>query len=109
MNRTNSDSSSCNYNITFIHTDHNFLKKFVDKVSHKDLSFVQKVRKSKGKNFFTAKASVFSEETSSSSFTDFLKNLLEDNENLEVGGTFSESSGEGYIDCFGDKHYTKIK
>lgn len=104
-----SNLSSCNYNITFIHSNHDSLKSFIEKTSHKDMSFVQKVRKAKGKNFFTAKASVFCEESSSDSFTDFIKKTLDLNENLEVGGTFSEPSGEGYIDCFGDKHYTKIK
>ena len=109
MKNNNAKSFNCNYNLTFIHSNHYKLKNFVNKTNHKDMSFTQNVRKFKGQSFFTTKASVYTEESASHSFIDFIKTLLNDNENLEVGGTFNEYKGEGYIDCFGDKHYTGTK
>ena len=65
-------------------------------------------KKKKGDKLFTSKISVVAEETEVFSFTDLLSEAQESDCLLELGGTFQDPSGKGYLDSFGLKDYTEI-
>jgi len=103
--------SSCitNYNITFRHPNIEKLKKILDKQFNQDYVYVlDRPKKKKGDKLFISKISVVAEETEVFSFTDLLSEAQESDCLLELGGTFQDPSGKGYLDSFGLKDYTEI-
>ena len=57
--------------------------------------------------FFSVKGSVSCEEDGSFSFTDVIKKLTDKIKGLDVGGSFIDNIGRGYVDSVGEKQYTK--
>ena len=99
----------CSYDLEFIHPKkgvlYNIIKNYNESIS---INFGSSPKRSQSKKFFYIKASASCEETGSFLFTDIIKSLLDENPSLEIGGTFVQPVGKGYIDSFGSKQYVEL-
>tara|TARA_Y100001938_G_C7981518_1_gene374640 strand:+ start:554 stop:862 length:309 start_codon:yes stop_codon:yes gene_type:complete len=99
----------CSYDLEFIHPRrgslYNIINNYNDSV---EINFSSSPKKKRGENFFYVKASVSCEETGNFLFTDVIQSLLEKNPSLEIGGTFMQPVGKGYVDSFGTKQYVEL-
>lgn len=102
------NSLICNYDLELFHPRKQSLVNVQKKM--KEIDGVsceippQKIDKGTG---FILKALVSKEETGSYTFIDDIKKLLESNVLLDIGGSFIDNIGRGYINSLGDKDYTK--
>jgi hypothetical protein len=107
--RIGGGSMICSYDLEFIHfrrgSLYNLMSNYDGKVA---INFSGPPVKDRGENYFHSKASVSCEETGDFLFTDIIKSLLQEDSLLEIGGTFIQSAGKGYIDSFGSKQYVEV-
>jgi len=102
------NSLICNYDLELFHPRKQSLVNIQKKM--KEIDGVsceippQKIDKGTG---FILKALVSKEETGSYTFIDDIKKLLESNVLLDIGGSFIDNIGRGYINSLGYKDYTK--
>lgn len=95
----------CNYDLHFSHPSKKRLYEFFE--SSKDfLSFDGFIDYDKNSSLFVCKGSTAIEETAEYSFLDILKDLLDNNENLDFSGSFNDNYGKGLVDSFLQKQYT---
>jgi len=98
----------CNYDLEFIHPNRSSLTRLMKNYSDEiTISFVDSPKKDKKENFFYVKALVSCEENASFSFTDTIEKLINKIKFLELGGSFIDNIGRGYVDSFCRKQYTK--
>ena len=98
----------CNYDLEFIHPSRSSLVKLIkNNSSDSGIVFSSSPRKSKSDKFYSVKASVSCEESGTFIFTDIIKDLTERINLLEIGGSFIDNIGRGYVDSLCQKQYTK--
>ena len=98
----------CNYDLEFIHPSRASLTRLMKNYSGDiDISFADSPKKQKGDYFFSVKANVSCEETGTFLFTDVIKDLVNRIKFLEIGGSFIDGVGRGYVNSFSEKQYTK--
>tara|TARA_B110000858_G_C17536632_1_gene351652 strand:+ start:280 stop:597 length:318 start_codon:yes stop_codon:yes gene_type:complete len=103
--------SNCitSYSLDVIHRDLSSLNEIVfDRLNQSYIRIIHKPKKSDNQNISSCKISVLFEETESLFFTDIIKDLLSEDDFLEIGGSFVDPSGEGYVNSLGDKDYISI-
>ena len=99
------------YDLEFLHPNRASLGKLIKsfpKGGSPSFSFQDTPRKVRGKNLFYVKAIVSFEETAYDTLSDKLSELLDKITFLEVGGSFIDNHGRGYVNSCGDKDYTKF-
>lgn len=98
----------CNYDLEFIHHNRSSLIKLMKNYSDKvNISFIDLPKRQKGDYFFSVKANASCEETGSFLFTDIIQDLINRIQGLEIGGSFIDNLGRGYVNSLGEKQYTK--
>ena len=103
-------SNACHYDLEFMHPNRASLTKLMKNASDNEsfkLHFKGSPQKVDDSRVYSITATASAIETGSKILTDDLKDLLFKIKNLEVGGTFMDHYGRGYINCFGDKDYTR--
>ena len=102
------NSIICNYDLEFIHPNRSSLvrlvKNYNDSVS---ISFGDSPKKLEDSYGYYISARISCEETGEFIFTDILKKLLNKVHLLEVGGSFIDNIGRGYVNSLCHKDYTK--
>jgi hypothetical protein len=102
------NSIICNYDLEFIHPNRASLTKLMKNYSGKvDISFIDSPKREQGDYFFSIKANVSCEETGVFLFTDIIKDLIDRIKFLEIGGSFIDGIGRGYVNSLAEKQYTK--
>ena len=99
------------YDIEFLHPSKGSLSKLIKSTGEDkkySFTFQDSPRKVRGQNLFYVKAIASFEETAYDILSDKLMELLNKVKFLEVGGTFIDNYGRGYINCFGCKDYTRF-
>ena len=103
------NSIICNYDLEFIHPNRASLVKLIKNYDDSvDISFVDSPKRADEGYFYYTKAKVTCEETGTFMFTDILKKLVDKIHLLEVGGSFIDNVGRGYVNSLCQKDYTKI-
>ena len=98
----------CNYDLEFIHFNRASLVKLIKNYGGSvDISFVDSPKRQKEDYFFSIKANVSCEETGNFLFTDIIQDLINKIQGLEIGGSFIDNLGRGYVNSLGQKQYTK--
>tara|TARA_Y100000592_G_scaffold95782_1_gene163020 strand:+ start:402 stop:740 length:339 start_codon:yes stop_codon:yes gene_type:complete len=98
----------CNYDLEFIHSNRASLVKLMKNYSESvDVSFTESPKRKKEDYFFSVKANVSCEESGTFLFTDIIKKLTDRVKGLEIGGSFIDNLGRGYVNSLGEKQYTK--
>ena len=98
----------CNYDLEFIHFNRASLVKLMKNYSGSvDISFTDTPKRKKEDYFFSMKANVSCEETGNFIFTDTIRDLINKIQGLEIGGSFIDNLGRGYVNSLGEKQYTK--
>jgi hypothetical protein len=103
-------SNACHYDLEFMHPNRASLTKLI-KNSSSNESFKFHFKGSPIKidhlRLYSITATASAIETGASILTDDLQDLLFKIKNLEIGGTFMDHYGRGYINSFGEKDYTR--
>lgn len=95
----------CNYDLTFFHPVRKNLYSLIQN-SPKHFSFQDSIEYDKSTSAFTCKASATVSETSDFSFVDEIKSLSDSCEKLDIGGSFNDNYGRGFITSLFEKQYT---
>lgn len=102
------NSLICNYDLELFHPKKQALVNIQKKIKEVDGVSCdtppQKIDQGPG---FILKVLASKEETGTYTFLDNIKKLLESNVLLDIGGSFIDNIGRGYINSLGDKDYTK--
>ena len=99
----------CNYDLEFIHFNRASLIKLIKNYPENiNISFIEAPKRQGSDYFFSVKANVSCEENSDFTFTDIIKDLVFKIQGLEIGGSFIDNLGRGYINSFSEKQYTKM-
>ena len=97
----------CNYDLEFIHSSRTSLMKLIKNYKGDiDISFIDIPKRQDGDYFFSIKANVSCEENSNFIFTDIIKDLVFKIQGLEIGGSFIDNLGRGYVNSLSEKQYT---
>ncbi|MDA1237321.1 MAG: hypothetical protein O3A15_00045 [Proteobacteria bacterium] len=103
-------SNACHYDLEFMHPSRSSLIKLIKNSSNSEsfkFHFKGSPVKIDSLRLHSVTATVSAIETGSDSLTDDLKALLSKVKSLEIGGTFMDHYGRGYVNCFGEKDYTR--
>jgi len=103
--------SNCitNYNLDIIHRDLSSLNEIIhSRLNQSYVRVIHKPKRNDSQKISSCKIAIVFEETESLLFTDIIKDLLSENDFLEIGGSFVDPSGEGYVNSLGDKDYISI-
>jgi len=99
----------CNYDLEFIHSSRTSLMKLIKNYKGDiDISFIEMPKRQDGDYFFSIKANVSCEENGNFIFTDIIKDLVSKIQGLEIGGSFIDNLGRGYVNSLSEKQYTKM-
>lgn len=99
----------CNYDLEFMHSSRTSLMKLIKNYKGDiDISFTDIPKRQDGDYFFSIKANVSCEENSNFIFTDIIKDLVFKIQGLEIGGSFIDNLGRGYVNSLSEKQYTKM-
>lgn len=97
----------CNYDLYFSHPNRSALVKLINNNSKKDLNFQSSPKKNKNNHLFSVRATASVEENGNFSFLDVLDDINQKSDLLEIGGSFMDNVGRGYVDSLCQKQYTK--
>ena len=98
----------CNYDLEFMHPNRASLSKLIKNYDEDiKISFLDAPSRDPDLRTFSVKASVSCEESGYFLFTDVLKKLVNKINLLDVGGSFIDNVGRGYINSLQEKQYTK--
>lgn len=99
----------CNYDLELFHPKTKVLKKIQSILIEKEfISSFNPISKQENSFYFKTSASVSCEESGTYLFTDLIQRLLSENNYLDIGGSFIDNIGRGYINSLGHKDYTKL-
>lgn len=99
----------CNYDLEFSHPRKQVLSKLQKSfISDDSISSDIPPSKPEKSNFFSMRVSVSCEESGNYLFTDKIQKMLDSNVLLDIGGSFIDNIGRGYVNSLGHKDYTKI-
>ena len=102
------DNFICNYDLEFMHPNRNSLVKLVkNQTEDSNINFLSSPKKIKSQKLFSLKASVSCSENGNFVFTDVIKDMCDKINNLEIGGSFIDTIGRGYVNSLNQKQYTK--
>ena len=110
MKQKISKSNTAHYDLEFLHPNRASLVKLMknsEKNEEVNFSFQDSPRKVRNENLYYVKAITSFEETGYTLLTDTLKDLTNRIKFLEVGGSFIDNYGRGYVNSFTDKEYTR--
>lgn len=97
-----------NYHIVFSHPSRSSLVKLINSYSGKTpISFSATPKKQKKEYLFSVSGSASADEGNGTSFLEELKELDDKITLLEIGGSFIDNLGRGFVNSLCQKQYTK--
>lgn len=72
------------------------------------ISSFSPITKQEDSFYFKTSALVSCEESGTYLFTDLIQKLLSEDNYLDIGGSFMDNIGRGYVNSLGHKDYTKL-